>query len=376
MLLLSTSFIRASCCLLFCSYTYTHTHTHTTYCVVLTWIIPSVHLWKNVTGSEDKVKRVLTDHEEVPKQQDGHQDGNHEVIEQRQRPLGHVVKTRPLFLITQTHTKTLTTAGDARAQWHHTSGQAPYWSAGRQPCSPAGTAPPSVYHVYRLRWGACLRCAPPERSAESGLYWGGDTADGRLLHMLPDRRAEEEEEEEGRGVGGGRERRRSCIKLLSQGHCQPQTVSMVTVWSADRTGWFSFYQENHREHFIHTHTHTHTRCELAQYKSRLIDLYTSSLCMDVEVLGCPVPVEFSEIFHILILFLSMWFWSSPYETETADPDPRSWSQTCRQLLQCTHGCNRLLWHWRKQHNSYLKTFTRVLIILWLVCCLSQVRSLL
>lgn len=65
-----------------------------------------------MTGSDDKVKRVLTDHEEVPEQQDGHQDGDHEVIEQRQHPLGHVVKTSPLFLITQTHINTLTTAGE------------------------------------------------------------------------------------------------------------------------------------------------------------------------------------------------------------------------------------------------------------------------
>lgn len=41
--------------------------------------------------------------EEVSEKQDGHQDSDHEIIQQGERPPGHIVETCPLFLM---HTQT------------------------------------------------------------------------------------------------------------------------------------------------------------------------------------------------------------------------------------------------------------------------------
>lgn len=48
-----------------------------------------------------QVLPLFLQHDEVSEQQDGHQDGDHQIIQQRERPLGGVVETRPLFLIGQ-----------------------------------------------------------------------------------------------------------------------------------------------------------------------------------------------------------------------------------------------------------------------------------
>ena len=39
-------------------------------------------------------------HDEESYEQDGHEDDDHQVVQSREGPLGHVVKTCPLFLFT------------------------------------------------------------------------------------------------------------------------------------------------------------------------------------------------------------------------------------------------------------------------------------
>lgn len=62
---------------------------------------------------------VAAYHQEVAEQQDRHQDGDHQVVQQRERPPGHIVETSPLLLkhtvtlVTSTHTSNMTSAANS-----------------------------------------------------------------------------------------------------------------------------------------------------------------------------------------------------------------------------------------------------------------------
>lgn len=116
-------------------------------------------------------------HDEVANQEDGHEDGHHQVVQQWEGPPGDVVQSCSLFLQPRVRV--------SRSSGHpHSSIKSPYWSRGRLHRCPAGIAQPSGFHGDMQQWGACPHCQPPERSAEMDPRRGQWTADGRLQRKL------------------------------------------------------------------------------------------------------------------------------------------------------------------------------------------------